>query len=373
MGRPQGWRSAGAGGNSHRRRVLLVSAHRLSRSIRTRTDRRLRHADRFPLQHHAGAGDAGAAQSARRSRRGRVSQPRATRRFPAAASHRRDRRHHTRRTFGNAAIAASAFDFNPVNLQAPNSPSVLTYHELQRDPQTGGNDAEVLAPSLERADETAKRLAALPEVSRALTLSSLIPADQHEKITALKDAAQTLGPALLPQRQQPAPSDQDTVGAIKRAAEDLTQAAGNTTGASADAARDVSELLKRLAGRDASVRARADAALVPSLNYDLDRLRKSLAPEQVTSKTLPPNLIRDWVLPDGRARVQALPKGNPNDTSVLRNFATAVICAEPTATGAAVSYFPAQNCMSWPLGRIALVSGKLQGRTDFGLTSIATD
>ncbi len=94
------------------------------------------------------------------------------------------------------------FDFNPVNLQAPNSPSVLTYRELQRDPQTGGNDAEVLAPSLEQADETAKRLAALPEVSRALTLSSLIPADQHEKITALKDAAQTLGPALHPQGQR---------------------------------------------------------------------------------------------------------------------------------------------------------------------------
>ena len=83
----------------------------------------------------------------------------------------------------------------------------------------------------------------------------------------------------------------------------------------------LSELLKRLAGGDASVRAKADAALVPPLNYDLDRLRKSLAPEQVTVKTLPPNLVRDWVLPDGRARVQALPKGDPNDTNVLRNFA----------------------------------------------------
>ncbi len=78
---------------------------------------------------------------------------------------------------------------------------------------------------------------------------------------------------------------------------------------------------------------------MPPLNYDLDRLRKSLAPEQVTAKTLPPNLVRDWVLPDGRARVQALPKGDPNDTNVLRNFATAVLRAEPAATGAAVSYY----------------------------------
>ena len=231
------------------------------------------------------------------------------------------------------------FDFNPVNLQAPNSPSVLTYRELQRDPQTGGDDAEVLAPSLEQADEAAKRLAALPEVSRTLTLNSLIPAEQHEKITALKGAAQALGSALHPQGQPTAPSDQETVGAIQSAAEDLAQAADNTTGASADAARQVSELLKRLASGDASVRARADAALVPPLNYDLDRLRKSLAPEQVTAKTLPPNLVRDWVLPDGRARVQALPKGDPSDTNVLRKFATAVLGAEPAATGAAVSYY----------------------------------
>ncbi len=74
------------------------------------------------------------------------------------------------------------FDFNPVNLQAPNSPSVVTYRELQSDPQTSGNDAEVLAPSLEQADATAKRLAALPEVSRVLTLSSF-----HSRRPAGKD------------------------------------------------------------------------------------------------------------------------------------------------------------------------------------------
>ena len=51
----------------------------------------------------------------------------------------------------------------------------------------------------------------------------------------------------------------------------------------------------------------------------------------LTAKTLPPNLVRDWVLPDGRARVQALPKGDPNDTNVLREFATAVLRAEPAA------------------------------------------
>jgi uncharacterized protein len=231
------------------------------------------------------------------------------------------------------------FDFNPVDLQSPESASVVTYRELQSDPQTSGNHAEVLAPSLEQADMMAKRLATLPEVSRVLTLSSFIPADQEQKIAALKAVSQRLGSALNPTKQQPAPADQENVAAIQSAAEDLARAAGRGNGAEAEAARRVSGLLKQLATADAGVRAKAGAALLPALVHDLDRLRKSLVPELVTTKTLPPDLIRAWVLPDGRARVQVMPKGDPNDTEVLREFATAVLRAEPSAAGTAVGYY----------------------------------
>ena len=107
---------------------------------------------------------------------------------------------------GTPLLFQLTFDFNPVNLQRPDSPSVVTYRELQSDPETSGNDAEVLAPSLQKADETAKRLAELPEVSQALTLNSLIPTDQDQKIAALKAASQRLGPALNPPRTRPAPT-----------------------------------------------------------------------------------------------------------------------------------------------------------------------
>jgi hopanoid biosynthesis associated RND transporter like protein HpnN len=233
------------------------------------------------------------------------------------------------------------FDFNPVDLQSPNSPSVVTYRELQNDPETSGNDAEVLAPSLETADEMAKRLAALPEVSRTLTLSGLIPADQDQKIAALKAASQRVGPALNPARVRPAPSDQENIAALQNAAEVLGLAAGDGSGSGAEAARHVSDLLKRLASADAGIRAKADAAIVQPLIFDLDLLRKSLAPQLVTIKTMPPDLVRDWVSPDGRARVQALPKGDPNDTDVLRDFATAVLRVEPSATGGAISLYEA--------------------------------
>jgi len=196
-----------------------------------------------------------------------------------------------------------------------------------------------LAPSLEQANATAKSLAALPEVSRTLTLSSFIPADQDQKIAALKGASQHLGTALNPKELQPAPSDQEIAAAIQSAAEDLSKAAGNETSPAAESARHVADLLRRLAVADAGIRAKAEAAIVPPLVFDLDQLRKSLAPEAVTIKTLPPNLVRDWILPDGRARIQALPRGDINDINVLRKFATAMLRAEPTATGAAISYY----------------------------------
>jgi hypothetical protein len=173
--------------------------------------------------------------------------------------------------------------------------------------------------------------------ARTRTLNSFIPDDQDEKISAIKLAAHSLGPVLNPAHQQSAPSDQDTVDAIRKTANDLTKVAGNVAGPGPEAARHVSGLLMRLAESNAATRSNAEAAVIPSLVHDLDQLRDSFDPHPVTVKTLPPDLVRDWVSPDGQARAEALPKGNANDGQVLKKFATAVLAAEPSATGPAVS------------------------------------
>ncbi|OSJ30410.1 hopanoid biosynthesis-associated RND transporter HpnN [Bradyrhizobium japonicum] len=236
-------------------------------------------------------------------------------------------------------LSRLTFDFNPVNLQRPDSPAVVTYRELQRDPESSGSDAELLTQSLGEADQKAKRLAALPEVSQALTLNSLFPTEQEQKIAALSETSQRLGPALNPPRMQPAPSDRENAAALDAAAEDLARAAGNSDVAAAASARHVSDLLRQLARSDAATRARAEDAFVPALVYDLTMLRKSLGPQLLTIDTLPKNLVRDWLSPDGTALVKAMPKGDPDDTNVLREFAMAVLRAEPSATGAAISLY----------------------------------
>jgi predicted RND superfamily exporter protein len=107
----------------------------------------------------------------------------------------------------------------------------------------------------------------------------------------------------------------------------------------ADQARHVSELLTHLAQSDVATRTRADTAFVSPLIDDLNLLRNSLGAKEITLKTLPADLVRGWLSPDGRARVQLLPKGDLNDTKVLRRFATSVLAADPLATGPAISYF----------------------------------
>lgn len=68
-----------------------------------------------------------------------------------------------------------------------------------------------------------------------------------------------------------------------------------------------------------------------------DQLRNTLQAQTVTLQNLPPELVASWKTKDGLMRVEAEPKGDPNDNDNLRRFADAVLAAAPTAIGGPVS------------------------------------
>jgi predicted RND superfamily exporter protein len=125
----------------------------------------------------------------------------------------------------------------------------------------------------------------------------------------------------------------------------------------------LADLLKRLAQSDPAMRERATAAFVPTLKIALDQLRSSLQAQPITTGNLPRDVVEDWVAADGRARVEVLPKGDSNDSEVLRRFAVAVLAVEPSATGAAVSYYESGRTImrafiqagGWALLSIAII------------------
>ena len=69
----------------------------------------------------------------------------------------------------------------------------------------------------------------------------------------------------------------------------------------------------------------------------LDQLKDTLQAQPVSLQTLPAELVISWKTKDGLQRVEALPRGDPNDNDTLRKFAGAVLDAEPTAIGGPVS------------------------------------
>jgi hopanoid biosynthesis associated RND transporter like protein HpnN len=229
------------------------------------------------------------------------------------------------------------FDFNPLSLRSQNSEPVATLLLLSKDPTFDVNAAQVLVPPAEVAS-VSKALSALPQVARVRTLESFIPADQDEKLRSIRAAASALDPPLGAQHSA-APSDAENVAALRSTAKALLDAAGQGSGAGAQAARRLAGDLSRLADGDPALRARAEAAFVRPLEIDLQTLRRSLQAQEVTRASLPADLVRAWTAPDGRTRVEAAPAGDPNDSQNLRRFALAVLSVQPTATGQAVETY----------------------------------
>jgi uncharacterized protein len=80
-----------------------------------------------------------------------------------------------------------------------------------------------------------------------------------------------------------------------------------------------------------------NAALTRFLPSQLDQLRLSLSAEPVTLATIPGDFARDWVLPDGKARVQVNPKPDYHSPAGLRHFVAEVKTVAPDAGGSAVT------------------------------------
>ncbi len=228
------------------------------------------------------------------------------------------------------------FDFNPTNLRSPKVESIATYLDLRRDPNVSAHTAQAMAPTVAAADELAKRLAALPEVAGTMTIDSFVPPDQAPKLTRIAAAAKALQRPLNPAAIKPAPTDAQVVAALRAGAQSLQDAAGEQSGDGAQAARRLAGDLVRLADADAGARARVAKAMVDPLSADLGDLRTMLQATAVTRESIPPKIAREWVAPDGRARVEAGMKGDANDNEAIRAFARAVLATAPTATGEAI-------------------------------------
>ena len=233
-------------------------------------------------------------------------------------------------------LAYLQFDFNPINLNSTKAESIATYLDLRSDPATGASTIEVLVPSLAAAKQVSDRLSALPEVGRVMTVESFVPEEQPRKLEAIAAAAKALD-ATLAQTPRPVPTDAEGITALKSAVDTIGKVVGDKEGPGAAAATRLAAAFTGLINADAATRAKAQDLFVAPLKIALDGLHDSLQAKPITVMTLPPDLTAQWLKPDGRARVEIHPKGDPNDNEVLRHFASAVEDVEPSAAGGPIS------------------------------------
>jgi len=229
------------------------------------------------------------------------------------------------------------FDFNPINLRSPKVESIATFLDLRSDPNTGANAINVMTNSDADAKKIEERLSKVPEVLRVMSLDSFVPEDQPAKLKLIGQGARILGPALNPDSIDAPPSDQENVESLKGSAENLRRTAGDDKGPGAVASRRLADALSKLADSDQATRDKTQAIFVSPLKVVLDQLKNSLQAQPVSLKTLPADLVSSWKTKDGLTRVEALPRGDPNDNDTLRKFAAAVLNAEPNAIGGPVS------------------------------------
>jgi hopanoid biosynthesis associated RND transporter like protein HpnN len=238
---------------------------------------------------------------------------------------------------GLPALYYLKFDFNPINLRNPNVESIATFLDLRKDPNTGANAVNVLAANEDAAKEVEARLAKVPEVLRTMSLSTFVPDDQPAKLKLIKQGAEILNPALNPDAVDAPPSDAENVSALKDSAASLRKLAGDKKGPGADTARRLADDISKVADASQPVRDKVQATFVIPLQIALAELRNAMQAQPVTLQTLPPEIVNAWKTKDGKVRVQALPRGDPNDNDTLRKFASAVLSAEPMAVGGPIS------------------------------------
>lgn len=236
---------------------------------------------------------------------------------------------------GAALIPTIRFDSDPLHTKNPNTEAMRTLGDLLQSPLTDPYSADILTPSLADADALAERLRKLKLVSQVLTLSSFVPDDQKQKLALIADASNILNATLAPQ----SPAAPVTPAGLRLAAngtlaqiERVLPKLGPD-----DPLRAIAADLKTLAAAPDATLMATNAALVRFLPMQIDRLRQALNAGPVTAADVPPDIARNWRLPDGRARVQVIGTAATRSSAGLRALVDEVRAIAPDAGGTAVT------------------------------------
>jgi len=243
--------------------------------------------------------------------------------------------------FGLLAVAAVAvspwlsFDSDPLDTKNPNTEAMRTLRDLIANPLTDPYTIDVLAPNAQEAATVAGKLEALSTVSEVISVNSFVPRDQPQKLAVIADANTILAPTLSPHGSAAAVTAEDIRMAAKAALAQIDPALAKLP--KDHPLASVADDLRRMQTAPGDVLMATNSALTRFLPTELAHLRLALTAEPVTLASIPQDFARDWLLPDGRARVQVNPKPEAQTPQGLKSFVQQVTAVAPDAGGSAVT------------------------------------
>ncbi len=235
--------------------------------------------------------------------------------------------------FGLASVPRLSFDSDPLHLKDASTEAMRTLADLAANPVTNPYTVDILAADAAAAAAIAARAQPLPLVAQVVSLESFVPQDQAAKLALIADAAGLLAPTLAPRSPAAAVSVADLRLAAHTALAQLSRAILRLPAGSplALVAADMGAL--ETATDDVLIG--ANEALTRFLPQQIERLRAALQAGPVTLATIPPEIAQDWLLPDGRVRVQIAAKPEATGAEGLRRFVEQVNTVAPGAGGPA--------------------------------------
>jgi len=227
------------------------------------------------------------------------------------------------------------FDSDPLDTQSPNTEAMRTLRDLMNQPLSNPYSIDILARNVADARALAAKLRELPTVSKVLTIDSFVPDDQSAKLALVADAADILTPSLLPPTSVRPATPSEIRSAAQAALAQIDPALHLLP--QGDPLDAIAGDLRAIAHAPDNTVLAVNGALTRFLPLELDHLRTALGAAPATDSSVPTDISRDWLLPNGQARVEVLPVATARNSQGLHQFVADVTRVAPNAGGTAVT------------------------------------
>ncbi len=229
------------------------------------------------------------------------------------------------------------FDFNPLHLLNANEPAVKTFKDLAKASKASPYAIEILAKDSGNAERLAASLRRQSSVAHVITLNSMVPDHQSEKLATIEDLTMILPPFTLDMAKYTASSPIAIEVALTRTARILEvytrDHIGTKLASHADAlSRSINNFLHR-STHDDGMQLALEKMLMQGLAQQIHRLAASLTPETITVDNLPQSLKRRFLASHGRRLIQVYSKLNLDKPDNMERFVRQIQRLAPRASG----------------------------------------